>query len=501
MGLYGATPQQWQLIVRHRRTCKTIHGLKIKFGEADIAPPSDDVLKKQFLEPPPHNESSASSVVSRGALLGFLQARRYEAMQKPLAPKTLYLIAQTDIAPDSEANDWMTAWCTEAWFDAFCTLADTFVGMLDATHGITERRPGMLRKNVELTTTFWGHVAAAYTIGKHNKKGKLKKFRPSFQPDCMVMSFTEKGASSEFAIVSFRNFVHRRRPDLYARFLGPEKVRFVLLDGALGGHNAVRDTLGATMSQYVLGPYGRPRANQKCLLVKCFTHMVRNALEPGQKDGGWTLLKCPDKATKKKVATILKKYLTFICQKLPIVLFDIFIRKFDYALRHRTVTYPSGGTRHPQPDWADYFLVNKLEDLEMPTPCGDTVTLKNASWRGGPDFYDATYPSTNAEESFNWVVKADLKKVHEELVQQGLATHQDPSLPGLIPKMEASIALRRARRREFQIKERRAVPCTVDENLRDGCKAYSDVRSPVQGIPKRRFAQGAFEHIRKVGSP
>ena len=57
------------------------------------------------------------------------------------------------------------------------------------------------------------------------------------------------------------------------------------------------------------------------ILLNCLDHLFRNAVESGQKDGGWASI---DGSNKKQVADVLKTYINHSAQRLPIVHFDIF---------------------------------------------------------------------------------------------------------------------------------------------------------------------------------
>ena len=42
----GATPAQWQVMYRNKRTTRSVDGLVAKFGEADVPPPHRDILRR-----------------------------------------------------------------------------------------------------------------------------------------------------------------------------------------------------------------------------------------------------------------------------------------------------------------------------------------------------------------------------------------------------------------------------------------------------------------------
>ena len=60
----------------------------------------------------------------------------------------------------------MVAMTAKGWIPQFAKLQGGFRGALDATKGLTARRRGMTRRNVQLTATFWGFDAAQWTTDR-----------------------------------------------------------------------------------------------------------------------------------------------------------------------------------------------------------------------------------------------------------------------------------------------------------------------------------------------
>ena len=477
----GATPEQWKVLLQHRDQVFTRAGMISRFGATGIPKPSNAIIDG-FLRVDPGASVAAlqQSSVSRGALEAFLSARSYDKLVRQtegLPMNKLYVIARVLKKKDEDDgedtwDDWMVAFCCEAWWNQFTKLADYFIGMIDATHGMTARGQGEARASIEIAHTFWGFCNVHYAPGRQNKRSRLMRFRQSFNELTMVSSFTESGASASFAIDSFSRFACRRRPDLYARWLGPGKPLAVIMDFAAGPMGAVKEIFSAQLCEYERSHEGRLHVrHDQTILLNCLDHCIRNALESGQKDGGWSKLV----GDRQCAAEALKRHVVFSALKLPIVLFDIFyFYNLDQVATER-VEYGDGTVRSAQPAWAEYFKANKLHKTTVQLEGGDTMRLYNATWRGGPDM-PIDRPSTNAEESNNKTMKADVIDQHEELERQGVSLPEKPNLPALLPLIDEAINVQRARKPKYKVASLYAFPQEVDKNLRDGCKAYSDIR-------------------------
>jgi hypothetical protein len=213
--------------------------------------------------------------------------------------------------------------------------------MMDATHGETEKRPGVVNKNVELVTTYFGFTSAHWTVGRQNQCSALCRFRTSFNPGSAVYSFSEGGTSDRYAIESLFKWLRVHRPMLAERWLGPERVlHSVLLDWAAGGIKAAREFLKAQVSQYELRTNGRLRRTKHTLLRNCIDHALRNAVEPGHT--GW--LQKIRSYDKHKVADSLRTYIRVPARCFPVVLFDIFWRKYLVQIATKELPYPDGFT-------------------------------------------------------------------------------------------------------------------------------------------------------------
>ena len=113
----GATPQQWKVLLRSRGTCHTKGAMLARFGDADVPAPSGTVLTSWLKQQAPAAQQQESPPLSRGALQTFISSRLFENQRSPIPPKRLYIINQY-VKPDDEAGqDWMVAFCTEAWFE------------------------------------------------------------------------------------------------------------------------------------------------------------------------------------------------------------------------------------------------------------------------------------------------------------------------------------------------------------------------------------------------
>jgi len=209
------------------------------------------------------------------------------------------------------------------------------------------------------------------------------------------------------------------------------------------------------------------------LLLGCFDHCLRNALEPGQKNGGRQTIVSASRPT---CVGAFRQYMEFSAQKLPIVLFDIFWTYMLEQLATETVTYPDGRVREPQPGWAQYLRKNKLEETGVQLANGEVMKLLNAAWRGGPDLPTGRV-STSPQESFHGVAKEALHKHLQGLLREDPSTAQHPNFPELVCRMDKSMMHLCARQDKYRDAALRAFPNNVDENLRDSCKAFQDKRA------------------------